>query len=106
MKIFSGEEVLFHITEIKKKVLLYQMNSETFDESIKQMVQWCLQSRCEQAYDQIKKDWLPILFKRLSSIPTDEVELINLIMSQTDYRDYSQRQQDEKIRRESTFTTL
>lgn len=106
MKIFCQDDVIFDLNESKKRVLLNKISVEKFDETIKEMVRWCLQSYCDQAYENLKKEWLPILFKRLKSIPTDEDELVNLILSQPDYRNYSEKQSDEKVKKESTFTVL
>ncbi len=50
-----------------------------------------------------QKEWIPILFKRVSQIPTNDDELFELIKSQPDYLTQKQKEAKEKAKRESTF---
>jgi hypothetical protein len=87
MKIYADTELLYEVTELDKKALEARINKENLNQVLKQNVQWAIQSTCDQAFEGIKKDWLAILFTRYPSIPTGKKELLDLILSQPDYRD-------------------
>jgi len=87
MKIYADTDLLYEISPLEKRILEDEVNKERLEQSIKDQIQWAVQSRIESAYEKLKREWLPILFKRYPSVPTGKKELLDLILSQPDYRD-------------------
>ncbi len=103
MKIKIDDELILEITPSDRKSLLYKTKSSELDQSIKDMVRWWIQSHLNQAIESIKKEWLPILFKRYPSIPTDDTELANLIFNQPDYIDQDMREAAKAATQSANF---
>ncbi len=58
---------------------------------MKRRLQYILTHKYERCYERLKKEWEPKLATRMPSVPTDHEALANLIFSQPDYKDRSQR---------------
>lgn len=58
---------------------------------------WILNHKYERCFERLKKAWIPKLANRgILSIPSDDDQLAQLIFSQEDYRDRSQRMAEGK----------
>jgi len=87
----DGKEVL-NLNNTKKKVIQNDIPSEIFQEDMERRVSHVLQHKYERCFERLKRDWEPKLRERMSSIPTDSDELAELIFSQPDYKNRSQRE--------------
>ena len=96
MKIKLNEEVLCQITDFDKKVLSSYFSELDLENHVKNILTWNIKSLCEGYKESLKTTWLPILFKRYPSIPTGDEELINLILSQPDYKSKEQKEFEER----------
>jgi methionine synthase II (cobalamin-independent) len=103
MKIYFDLELIYEINDFDIKVLKNNFFQEDLEKIIKERLRWDIQSFCEQAYNDLKNKWIPILFVRLKSIPTDKEELLKVIMSQPDYRDKASQEIDNKANKELSF---
>lgn len=103
MKIQVNDQTIFEVEEIHKQALAYFVNQYQLEKEMTDMIRWTIQSYCESSIENMKKEWLPKLFKRVKSIPTDTEELLKLIFSQPDYRSKYHRECLEKAEKEAQF---
>lgn len=102
-KVFINDLLIFEFTELDKKALSDKFNKDDIEQRIKDIIGWAALSFATQAKEEIKKAWLPILFKRLKTIPTDDTELLTLIFSQPDYKDKDQKDFKKDAEESSKF---
>lgn len=103
MKIKIDDEVIYECNESTLKVLHSYINSDICSSIIKETIVWAVSSYFDSHKEKLKDEWIPILFKRVSHIPTNEVELLDLIRSQPDYLTKKQKEEKEKAQREASF---
>jgi len=103
MKIHIDDELIHEITEFDLKVLATDIDIAELPKILKDRVKWDVQSYCEESYEKLKNKWLPILFTRLKQIPTDKQELLQVIMSQPDYKDAYLKRMEAKAKAELAF---
>lgn len=103
MKIRLNEEVIYQVSEFERKVLEDFFNALDLEDHIKKGLVWNIQSLCNNSKQNLKNQWMPLLFKRYKSIPTDDEELINLIFEQPDYRNKYQMDFEKSARERSSF---
>jgi hypothetical protein len=98
MKISIDDKEIFTLSEIQKKVIENDIPSEIFEEDMKRRLKWVLidekYSRCMK---RLRDEWEPKLAKRgVLMLPTDNDSFANLVFSQTDYKNRSQRETEIK----------
>jgi len=91
----DGKEVL-NLSEIRKKVIQNDILSEIFKEDMERRAAYIIQHKYERCFDRLKREWEPKLQSRYTSIPTDPDALAELIFSQPDYKNRSQRDSENK----------
>lgn len=102
MKISVDGELLFEITEFQKKVFYNEIEPSEFEKEMKRRVFWVVNHKYEQCVERLKTAWAKDkrevgdsdikitpskLKERGLSIPLNDDDLINLIFSQSDYKD-------------------
>lgn len=93
MKIKLDNEIVLDLNETKKKVIKNDINEELFEEEIKRRLHWVLTHKYEQCLERLKKEWTPRLKNSgVKSIPLDDDEFAELVFSQSDYKNRSQRE--------------
>jgi len=105
MKISIDGDLVYEVSDLEKKCLESTINKYQIEARFHEAVSWYVQSYCDQARENIKKTWIPILFKRLKSIPTDDESLLNLIFAQPDYEDQYTKDCIAKAMSEAKFKT-
>lgn len=99
MKIQIDGVDIFELSDVQKKVIQNDIPSEIFEEDMKRRLKWVLlDEKYAKCIDRLKKEWVPILAKRMDSIPTDDEKLANLIFSQPDYKCRSDRDKQPENR--------
>lgn len=88
----DGIEIL-SISEIEKKVIQNDIPTEIFEEDMKRRIHYILTHKYEKCFERLKAEWEPKLATRVQSIPTNKDALAQLIFSQPDYKNRSQRDQ-------------
>jgi hypothetical protein len=96
MKIKVDNVDLFELNETKKKVIKNDILDDVFDEDMKRRLKYILTHKYERCLERLKAEWMPKIKERVSSIPTDDEALAELIFSQPDYKNRSQRDLIEK----------
>jgi len=92
MKISVDDQHLFTLNETQKRVIKNDIMEEIFDEDMKRRLKYILTHKYEQCFDRLKKEWEPKLASRMSSIPTNPEAFAELVFSQPDYKNRSQRE--------------
>jgi hypothetical protein len=92
MKISVNDQELFTLSEIQKKVIKNDIHEDIFEEDMKRRLHYILNHKYERCFERLKNEWLPKLKERVSSIPTNEYDLAELIFSQPDYKSRKSRE--------------
>lgn len=103
MKIQIDGQEIFEIDETQQKVLSCFIRRDQLLSHIKESVKWNIESLCLSSVSNLKKEWLPHLFKRYTSIPTGDEELLNLIFSQPDCKSKEQKDFESTAQADASF---
>lgn len=93
MKFIVNSKLVYELNETKKKVIQNDVLSDEFIEDMERRARWVIEHKYEICLEKLKTEWEPILRKRVKSLPTDQDDLAELIFSQPDYKNRSQREQ-------------
>lgn len=92
MKISVDNQDLFTLTETQKKVIKNDIHADEFELDMRRRLHYILTHKYERCFARLKQEWEPKLKDRVSSIPTNEAALAELIFSQPDYQDRKTRE--------------
>ena len=96
MKIQVDGKEVYSLNETKKKVIQNDILSEIFQEDMERRAKYIIEHKYERCLERLKLEWEPKLRERVSSLPTDQDALAELIFSQPDYKNRSKREQEAK----------
>lgn len=103
MKISVNDQKLYELSDVQKKVIQNDIPDEIFESDMKRRLEWALMHKYECCFESLKKEWEPILAKRMDSVPTNPDAFANLVFSQPDYKSRSKRdlqaKNEEHLRR-------
>lgn len=91
----DGKEVL-NLSETQKKVIQNDIPSDAFQDDMERRVNYILTHKYERCMERLKAEWHPKLKGRMPSIPTNDDALAELIFSQPDYKNRTQREAVDK----------
>jgi len=103
MKISVNDQELFTLSEVQKRVIQNDIPEEIFDEDMKRRLRWVLlEEKYQNCFRRLKDEWLTpgsdgmskLERNGVSSIPTHQEELAELIFSQPNYKNRSQRDKE------------
>lgn len=98
MKISMDGKLLFELSDIQKKVIQNDICSELFIDDMERRIKHAiLLDKYGRAFERLKNHWAPILKERVDAIPTSDEALCELIFSQPDYKNRTQRDNEELI---------
>lgn len=106
MKISIDGINLITISDHQKKVISNDINYENIEKELKDAIEWCIKCKYSSSLNLLYKEWLDKIKKRYPSIPTDDEELANLIISQEDYKDKASREMENKEQKDCTFSVI
>ena len=92
MKIQVDGKTVHELNQTQKKVIQNDIQSEIFQEDMERRVKWIIEHKYERCLERLRQEWMPKLKQRISSIPTDDEALAEIIFSQPDYKNRSQRE--------------
>lgn len=96
MKISVDDVELFTLSDIQKNVIQNDITTEEFDADMKRRLQYVLVHKYERCFERMKKEWEPKLIENgVTMIPTDKNAFAQLVFSQTNYQNRSQREELE-----------
>lgn len=93
MKFFVDNDQVFELSETKKKVIKNDIHEDIFSDDVKRRVRWVLEHKYENCFKRLKDEWEPKLAARgVKMLPVDQDSFAELIFSQPDYKNRSQRE--------------
>ena len=100
MKISVDDQEIYSLSEIQKKVIQNDILEEGFDDDMKRRLRWVLlDEKYVKCFQRLKREWEPKLEDRnVAMIPTDPDAFAQLVFSQPDYKNRSQRETEEKAK--------
>lgn len=97
MKISIDDQELFTLSETQKKVIQNDICCTQFDDDMKRRLQWILTHKYTQCFNRLKLEWDQKLAERgVKMIPTDPDAYAELVFSQKDYKNRTERNKREK----------
>jgi hypothetical protein len=88
MKISVDNVDLFELSEIQKKVIKNDVDSDLFEEDMKRRLEWVLKHKYERCFKRLKAEWDKKLAENgVESVPTDPDAYAQLVFSQPNYKD-------------------
>ena len=97
MKISVDDKELLNFSETRKKVIMNDIASENFDDDMCRRLKHVLEHKYEQCFKRLKEEWLDngrLAKNGVQSIPTNPDALAELIFSQPDYKNRSDREKE------------
>lgn len=98
MKISINDQEVFTLSETQKKVIQNDIPSEIFEEDMKRRLKWVLlDEKHKRCMERLRKEWEPKFKARgVAMLPVDDDAFAELVFSQTDYKNRSQRETEMK----------
>lgn len=97
MKISVNDQELFTLNETQKKVICNDIPTQEMQGDMERRIQYILMHKYEQCFNRLKKEWEPKLKANgVESIPLNDDAFAQLVFSQSDYKDRSQREVEAK----------
>lgn len=93
MKISIDDQELITLSETQKKIIANDIASEVLEDDLKRRIIWILvDEKLTKCYQRLKAEWEPKLIARgVDMIPTKPEAFAELVFSQSDYENRSQR---------------
>ena len=92
MEILVGQECVCTLNETQKKVIMNDIHEDEFDADMKRRLKWVLMHLFEKCFEDFKKEWEQKLKENgVKAIPLDDEEFANLVFSQPNYKNRSER---------------
>lgn len=93
MKISVDNKELFTLSDIQKQVIKNDIHDEIFAEDMKRRLQYILMHKYEQCFERLKSEWdQKLIDNGIKIIPTDHDSYAQLVFSQPNYLNRSQRE--------------
>ena len=94
MKFSVNDIEVFSLTETQKKVIQNDIPSEIFEDDMRRRVKWVIfDEKYKRCFERLKKEWEPKLAERgVQFIPTDPDAFAELVFSQPEYMNRSERE--------------
>jgi len=99
MKIQVDGNECFSLSETQKKVIMNDIPSEIFEDDMRRRLKWILlDEKYENCFRRLKEEWEPKLVANgLTSLPTNKDAFAELVFSQPDYKNRSQRDAENNV---------
>lgn len=92
IKVSVNDVELFQLSETQQKVIQNEVQSEMFEADMKRRIQWIVMHKYEQCFKNLKEEWDNRLKNNgVTMIPTDPDLYAELVFSQPNYKNSTQR---------------
>lgn len=91
MKVSVNDQKLLEISDTQKRVIQNDIHSEIFEDDMKRRLEYIIMHKYERCFERLKAEWEPKLAQRFESVPTNKDAFAELVFSQPDYKNRSQR---------------
>ena len=99
MKFLVDDKEVFSLTETQKKVIGNDIDSDKLDQDLQGRVKYIIEHKYKQCLGRLKKEWLEdkgngskLARNGVTSVPTDDIALAEVIFAQPNYKNRKQRQ--------------
>ena len=93
MKIILDEFLIWELSPIMQKVIQNDIKSEIFQDDMARRLRWAIESKYEACFKRLKDEWDSKLETRgIDSIPTNKDKYAELVFSQHDYKNRSEKE--------------
>lgn len=97
MKISVNDQELFTLSEVQEQVIKNDIQTELFEDDMKRRLEYILTHKYERCFERLKKEWDSKLAARgVEMIPTNPDAYAQLVFSQPDYKNRSQRDAENR----------
>ena len=96
MKISVNDAKLFELSEVQKKVIMNDIPEEIFHQDMCRRLEYILTHKYERCFERLKAEWEPKLAQRVSAFPTNKEAFAQLVFSQPDFKNRSEREAELK----------
>ena len=94
MKIILDEFIIWELNDAMQNVIKNDIPSEIFFDDMARRLRWAIESKYDACFQRLKNEWDPKLANRgIETIPTNKDKYAELVFSQPDYKNRSQREQ-------------
>lgn len=97
MKISVNDAKLFELSDIQKKVIMYDIPDEIFYQDMCRRLEYILMHKYERCFERLKQDWEPILASRVEAVPTNKEAFAKIVFAQPDYKSRSTKEKESKL---------
>jgi len=95
MKVSVDDVPLFTLTEMQKKVIKNDIMEEIFEDDMKRRLEYILKHKYERCFERLKAEWdSKLAAKGYEMIPTNPDIYAELVFSQPEYKNRSQREKN------------
>lgn len=102
MKISLDDEVILNFSETQKKIFQNETDASAFNEKMKAMLKHFFSQDYSHCFSNLKREWEPKLVARgFEMLPAIPEKFAELVFSQPDYRNKSQRDAETKAELEA-----
>lgn len=96
MKIQVDGKEVFELNETQKKVICNDILDEIFQEDMERRARYIIEHKYQRCLERLKKEWEPKLKARVESLPSNDDAFAELVFSQPDYKNRSQRERESQ----------
>ena len=98
MKVQVDGKDVFELTPIQCKVIKNDIPEEDFQSDMERRVRYIIEHKYERCFDRLKKEWEPVLAKKIDMVPTNKEALAELIFALPEYKDRSSRERENLVK--------
>jgi hypothetical protein len=92
MKIILDNYLIWELNDTMQNVIKNDIPSEIFFDDMARRLRWVIESKYDACFQRLKDEWDPKLAARgIETIPTDKDKYAELVFSQPDYKNRSNR---------------
>lgn len=93
MKISIDGIVILELNKTQEKIICNDVKSEDFFNDCSRRIEYVINHKWKMCMERLKIEWIPKLKEAgIDTIPIDDEKLAELIFSQPDYKDRTQRE--------------
>ena len=95
MKINVNDKTVYELSETQKKVIQNDIPSEIFEADMERRARYIIEHKYERCFGRLKKEWDQKLIENgVKLMPTDPDDYAELVFSQPNYKNRSQRESE------------
>ena len=99
MKIYLESEEILDIQQWEINLLGYQLSAANLTNDLKRRLQYIIRHKIDQCFEQLQKDFMPILRDdpSVTSIPVKKDQFVAMILQRPDYKDRDTKEAEQQL---------